>query len=394
MLLLITHYWAHRKTRHRFIAIATLSALLGLTLTSHYDNESHERLLSNVAHIYGDSLTQLAANQSSTATFENDPISLQAGIRNIVDKHAVTSIIVYDIENHILAQVSSKPSASLVDIQDFTAPIIASNNVVGSITLSIAPSLLSTPKDNDFTIITAVVLLLLFMISATELYLLKRKELKGAATDTTPHMLPLLPKEADADNSQNTPSNVTSQDTTVTRPQNASDNIYLFLHIKNIHTLYQQLNGESRKQQIKALEQHIQQAISLYNGDIIATSDDGIVLVFSEGKTDNIYNALYTGEIVLKLNQQAEQSMLVLNAFIQNTNDTTPFIDSLDATRRGTQGKQHQLFIDNSFVSNYHLDSHLDTDTLAKTSLAMVKSFKGSYATLLDNQLRQLLNTL
>ena len=372
MSLSFRHYWNKPYYRYSLLMVASIALLLATAICSYLYLEQLKRSADHSAQIYGDSLVQLASEQSASSTFDKDPISLQAIARKIASKSAIVSLIIYDNHNQILAQMNGKVGSGLDQPEDiifFTAPIVASDNIIGSITMGISPSHLQARYSILWLIIPHVALAALVLLFAWLAW--KNPEQDTPNNATTASSAP----------------EVTEPNPVITTTEQQA--IYLLLHIKNTHVLYQQLNAESRQQQFNALEQHIQQAAKLYNGKIAAIDEDSIVLSFIGDDTDSIYNALYSGELILKLNQQKSRSVMVINGFIQK-----PLLGSLGAemcdTQKSTEQKEHQLFIEPAFLSTYNLNSHLDTEVLPGSKLVMVKQFKGSYATLLENQLTQL----
>lgn len=393
MALPLVHYWRQPAYRYRLLAAVSMALLLATAACSFIYLQQLEKAGQHSAQLYGESMAHLAAEQSANSTFDKDPISLQAIARKIARKPAIVSLIIYDNNNQILAQLNGQAGAIINKpgtVAFFTAPIVASDNVIGSITLGVAPSRLQ--GEPPLSILASVhgVLLVLTLL----FFWLARKHtdtsvLTGVAANTTSNTTAITTTQT-TELATEPATGAASESTAAPLPaQPEQTAIYLLLHIKNTHVLYQQLNAESRQQQFDILEQHIQQAAKLYNGKIASVSEDSVVLSFIGDDSDSIYNALYSGELILKLNQQKSRSMMVINGFIQRAHATSLGADMCD-TQKGIEQKTHQLFIDNGLLSTYHLDSHLDTEALPGSQLVMIQQFKGSYATLLENQLAQL----
>ena len=381
----LKQYWAIPRYRYTAFLFISIGALLVQALSTLWYQHHHQQWQLQTANAYGNSLITLAADQSASSTASKDSISLQTIARNIAQQTAVDSIIIYDIENNIMAQVSKEPSDA--DNLYFTAPIVASDNLVGSITLAITPSQLSETIDYQPMLLLSILLLIILIISAYRVATnIKHEANSGSAknghdnTDKNTNNHPLVDPQAQ------------------TNQQDLS-RIYLLLNINNAALLYKQLNGESRAQQLMILQQHIEQVSLLYKGKVVSVSGNSIVLEFSAKNSDAIYHALYSADLIIRLNQQHKKSILLLNGFIQqhastlSTNghtENSSLSETIDTQQKNNQAHQNTLFIDEALIEQHQLAQQIDIHESPKTESKIVKNFKESYKNLLDSQLQKL----
>jgi len=346
-----------------------ISALLMLLATIYIDKHSAQTASQHAIKSYGESMSKLTAEQVASSTLRNDSISLQAASRQIIEQSAVTSVIIYDINNNIMTQVSRAKPQDVQSEKYYTSPIVASDNIIGSITLGISAPALIKPQDQGLRLVVSLGLLLIILIA----YIKDRQAIHHIAENTN------------EDTTQENKLDVVIED------KIDLIEIGLLIHINNMNTLYQQLNGESRNQQLKQLDRHIKQAISLYDGKVIAASQDSFLLLFNDDKENCIKHVLYCGELILKLNQQNSKSILTLNGFIQEPKENNVTSSTLAVIRKTFSLGQHYLFIEKSLNDTYELEKYIELDTVQKTHQSMrIKGFTESYRLLLDNQLTQL----
>lgn len=366
------------------------AALLACAMTTYSYKWQEEAAIKRMSDQYGNRIAKVSADQMAASLSSNDAISLQAIAHSIVNNASVISVITYDINNSIVAQANGDDLNILQhEIQLYASSIVSSNDLIGSVTVGIAPSRLYSPTKNHLILVFVCLLITIMLMS----YVKASIEKKNAKKDA---------KKGTSNPSEYVDETHTTNNTPLHTMVNARDEneiteyfptIYLTLLIQNSEALYQQLNAEMRIKQLNLLEKNILQAIALYNGKIILTSERSITLAFEESQADNIFQALYSGELVCKLNQAEADSIIILSGLIQLEKTDTPLCEALHHVRMdNTHSKQHCLYITQPLIQRYTLGDHIDLQHQTSSSKAVkINSLKGNYKTLLDNQLQQLL---
>ncbi|ODS24290.1 hypothetical protein AB835_04495 [Candidatus Endobugula sertula] len=356
--------------RYRCFILCIIFALSLLCVVAYLTHKDSQENTQYMARLYGETLVKLAAEQVSASVFHKDSISLQAIARYITDQNMITSVIIYDISDSIMAQASDATPLQRGQEQRYKSLINSGGNRIGSITLGIIPSENIHPQSNILLAIIALLLLAVMMITY-----IKYRTTISKPKDNTEDPLP--------------PSVVETM--TQEKVNDGAVEISLLLQISNIDFLYQYLNGELRSQQLDKFDDHLQQVAALYNGKIIAAAVDSFLLLFTDQSDRCIQQALYCGELILKLNQQTEESIITLNGFIQQPQKNLTHSSMISTVRKSLLGKKNQCFIESSLIKSYELEEKLELEEIQKTSGAMlIKGFTGSDATLLEDQLKLL----
>lgn len=374
----LSKYVTIDTSMYRILIFSSLSALLTLCLASYIDASQQQQKAALMANKYGESIAKLTADQVVTSTLNNDAISLQAIAYSTINNAAATSVIIYDINNNILAQANTSDTTihQQHTIQHHTSPIVSSNNIIGSVTIGIAPSVFTVVSKHYFYLSLAFVLLLVIILS----YLKIKTQTK--LHNTTENNKPFFQDDI-------------TPNTEILNPtiEEQKNNVYLTFKIQNINIFYQQLNAELRQQQFEKLEKDINHAINFYGGDILFVTNDNITLRFNKRDDDHIFNALYTGKMVLQLNQLSSTSIIIINGYLQTDTIIEPLHRSLDNIRKcvSSDNKENELFIHQTLFDEYDFNSRTSYEnTTPPSNWLKVDDFKGHYKTLLENQLKKL----
>jgi uncharacterized membrane protein affecting hemolysin expression len=359
---------------YRLPALMVMISLGILLLTSYLFSQQQQNTASGFIDQYGESIAKLTADRVASSTLNQDAISLQAIAQNISNQSIATSVVIYTIDNTILAQANDTNTSIQQTISHFTSPIVSSNNIIGSVTIGISPALFLIPPQLPITLILSILLVTCLAIT----YYKNQRQLQ----------IPFINKPVE----ESEPTSILDTNTDLDNSA-PSTTILLTLKIQNLGILYQQLNGESRKQQLKQLEKSINHALTLYNGNRLITTSDSITLGFNHKGDDNIFNALYSGELILKLNEKTPSSIIILNAMIQIEDSNDSLSHTLDSARKcssATENK-HALFITQTLIDTYQLDARLALENVPNSSGTLkISHLKGHYKVLLENQLNQL----
>jgi uncharacterized membrane protein affecting hemolysin expression len=350
------------------IAIS-FSALFTLQLCHYIYQQQQQTLMSDTVTQYGERIAKLTADQVISSILNNDAISLQAIVQNIHTESTAHSVIIYNINNDILAQTSHATGSPQQDLSHHTAPIVSNNNIIGSATISISAASFTTPLNSTFNFILSLLLLMAIICFF----------LKGRNVQKLSH-------SDDNDNHHiTTPSNDAAEEI-------RTSTFFLTLKLHNIETLYKQLNAELRQQQLQLLEKYIAHAMSLYGGEKHVIHHDGITLSFD--KAENILNTLYSGKLILQLNEQSEHSIITLTAFIQHQETEDTLCQSLDSAKKSFCHTQKQgLFVSTTLSKNTQLNTHAQLEDCESPKIVRIRALQENYQHLLDKQLQQLQHT-
>lgn len=346
-----------------------LTALVVLQLSHYRYTWQQQQLAANIASQYGERIAKLTADQVVSKLLNHDAISLQTTAQSISTKSVATSVVIYDINHDILAQANNSQKPETLDTHHYTSPVVSNNNIIGSVTIGVSPSSLVNDSSDSITLIISFLLLLAMVVIYS----------KGKG--------PSAANEAD------------TKDTPEIAPQVAlaeeSDTQYptlLTLHIQNTDKLYQQLNAELRSQQFNALEHIISHTMQLYGAEKQWVGHDSITLSFTNER--DVCNAVFTGELILRLNQTSADSIISLNGLIQTQADGENFLCTLDSAKKclGNKSKQHCLFISKHLSTQNDLHTKVIFADSPSTKMVEVSDLKGNYKVLLNKQLSQLQN--
>jgi hypothetical protein len=377
----VTTFFSATHRPYRVAILMVIAALIAWSANYYVQSANHQQAIAHIVDQYGENMTALATEQLTNSVLSSDAISSQAITHTIALKTGISSVIVYDNTHQILAQ-SINPAADhkLVENKEYTAPILSSENIIGSISIIIDSSLFTEKKDAfiELIVMTSLLLCMLFCFLKDTIQSKKNK------TTTQHHSASPKTIAPEYD------SPIESSTLTVAQQESA---IYLTINIHNIDTLYRQLNGELRQQQMLLLDRNMQHAISLYHGEKLIADNHTIILLFNNKGKDNIANAIYSAQLLIALHQQCSKSMIIMSGLIQESSKEKGLNKTLDNVRA--------LLKDQSPYSN-----HIETEIIEKHQLTQRLTYKKEeadnfsteitgltehYQQLLDNQLTQLL---
>ncbi len=271
----LTTLLSSKVCRRILLALAMISIVF---MGTYYFHIKQHQLLSSAEKQYGESITQLIAEQIAPQLINHDAISLQAVSQKTVDSTAIVSLIIYDINNHILAQADKNINNEyLEDIQHFTTPIISSNNIIGSVTISLTTALyqsqlgISSLLPKTLLLLLAIIILMVLVLLAILTKGTKKIDHKDEENIKSKQHVSIKP-----DDQKSSPT---------TFP---TDLVTLTLSINNIEMLYQQLNAELRIQQLSNLNSQLQKALKLYGGKLISNTGEMLVIGFESTNKENI----------------------------------------------------------------------------------------------------------
>jgi hypothetical protein len=338
---------------------------------AHYIHaHQQQQFVTNATDQYGEQIAKLTADQVVSSLLNNDAISLQAIARNVSTQSVASSVIIYDLKHKILAQANNT-APETDNTHHHTSPVVSNNNIIGSVTIGISPLSLSSDTPDTLTPILSILLL----ITSIGIYIKGSKDQAIITTDK-----PASNKKIDV-----TPTVTTSVD-----KDSSKSTILLTLNIHNIDQLYRQLNAELRQQQFQELESNISHAINLYGAKKISSSHNGLTLSVD----GDIACALFTAELILRLNQRSKNSIISLNALMQAQKSEESLLSTLDSARKSihSTNKQHCLFISKDLADKHAVKDKATLTDSDTPKILEVTTLKETHKNLLNKQLAQLQN--
>ena len=167
--------------------ITVTSLLLTLTLGWIFERQQSAVIETRTEH-YGQSLSNLAAAQARQFLLNNDLISLQVMLEELVEKPDVIETVVFDVENQRLVEAGN--SSSHTDYGTaYTAPITLDNSLAGYVQVTIGDQqLMASHNSLWFT----AILVILAAALALQLISYKVKPYKEDKDDSPPPANQLL----------------------------------------------------------------------------------------------------------------------------------------------------------------------------------------------------------
>lgn len=378
----------HRPYR---IAICVVTAALIAWSTYYYVQSTHnQQVISHIVDQYGEDITALASEQLTSSILNNDAISSQAIAHTIAFKTGVSSVIVYDNTHQILAQsIKAIENPISTPAKEYTAPILSSENIIGFISIAVNSSSFTDETENF--IAPAVIIILLFCILfflAKDLsqpqeaeHKTESKKRDGADTANT------------AQHKQTTNSLENSQADNAALTNRHDNIIYLTITIHNIDTLYRQLNGELRQQQMQLLERNVLHTVSLYHGKKMIADNDKIILAFNDNGKENITNAIYSARLLIALHQQCNKSMITMSGLIQESGKEKELNKTLDNVRLLFKNQTpYSTYIETNMIKKHQLQQYITYNENNEDAFSTeISGLTTHYQQLVDNQLTQLL---
>lgn len=318
---------------------------------------------------FGNTVAKLSASEAASSTANRDAISLQAIARNTIKLDSVESIIFYEVNNQIITQASLPQSSATLLANNYTAPIIYGDQLIGSVTVGIYKNYANELE--PYLWLITIILLCSFITGCWFIY----EQLYRATpqTDSTLH---------------STKANIPqSQEQEI-----QSNQIFLVITINNPDALYQQLNADLRKQQLDELESHISNITTVYGGKICLALDQTYILEFKQNSDEAYYNAVYCGYLIIEFNKQLSKSIINLNAVIKNEYDERSCSQMMNAMKKigdSTSGAQN-VFIELPAEENDNIEQQLDIEHF-HLGFYKVINIKGRHGELLKNQLARLI---
>ncbi len=260
--------------------------------------QSHQQQAQN----YGQALAAMAASQAIDASFNHDLVRLQVILEDVMKNPGTHLATIHDVENKLLVQAGDSRTSGG---ESFTAPIVLHDSIAGYVSVSLSPD---SPEANKNTAIFSIVLILLFIFLAWELYRYGTFQLEFMQVETA--------QEAEK-----------SQQEVETEAEPDWPKVYSIIHLKNLEVLQQQLNGENLRLTLGCVEQTIADVLALYNGAGFERLGDQYRLTFAANDTTNeaLFRAACSAWLIVELSSIVNNIPLDLAAFVSaNQEDLIP----------------------------------------------------------------------
>jgi hypothetical protein len=375
----LTDFFSATHRPYRMAILIATAALIAWGANHYVQSANHQKTVNHIVDKYGENMTSLATEQLTNSVLNSDAISSQAIAHTIALKAGISSVIVYDNTNQILAQsINPITNHTSVTHQEYTAPILSGENIIGSTSIIIDSSSF-TETSHSITGPLVTLILLLYILFCFFKDAMQAKQKTTPDNNLTPATVKnqkiLAPAKSTLTNIQQEPI------------------IYLTITVHNIDTLYRQLNGELRQQQMQLLNRNMQHAINLYNGKKLIADKHKIILVFNEHGENNIANAIYSAQLLIALHQQCSKSLITMSGLIQESSKEKELNKTLDNVRALLKDQSpYSSHIETEMIEKHQLNQRLIYKVEEPGSFSTeITTLKEHYQELLDNQLAQLL---
>ena len=350
-------------------------SLLTLCVTAYLLNKNQHFQHRYLAESFGQVMITMAAQQAMDATLNHDYLSLQILLEDITQHTPIINAAIYDVENTLIVQAGETGNSIKERIHHINAPIALHDTVSGYIVLAIDTAY---PSNINYTILLVLFIGILITLAVFCLY-------RG--------WLPLQP-DSKFSNENEDAQQTNSDHLEKNNKNDKSKGVLLSLDVKNIDELYKKLNGDLRKKAINQFHQHIQKALSLYNGALLYIGSSAVVLSFEEGDLEQhnaIFNAVCCGYLIRELNEKQGNFPLVVGAYIHHIPEKTITDQQLSLLHYNNIDDTAQLIIEKELLENNNLENYLVMNTEKNnTHFVCVRGFQKNYSKLLDNQLKHL----
>lgn len=362
---------------YNILFLVSFAVLMTLQCSYYFYQNFQEQKAQHKINQYGEYIAAITADQAAGNVLSNNAISLQAIAQNLHSHNIASSVVIYNINHDILAQTNTVNPLEAQQLHYYTAPIASNNNIIGSVTIGIASSLLIT--ETHYMPIGMLSLLLMTIM------LIAFIKGRSASNSENSHQ-----KSSDSGSTYSTTEGSTQelveQEVKIEQEENV---VFLTLTLHNIDQLYQQLNAEMRQQQLQTVEQHITHAIRLYNGEKHMSSPNTITLCFK--KSSDLLHCLFAAQLILQLNHRNTHSLLSISALIHNKpqKETINYYISLNRKIQTVLQQQQGLYIQQAIAQQLSKKASFEQTNVPH--LLRVSALNNNYQTLLEKQLKQLL---
>lgn len=317
-------------------------------------------------------LAKATAARSSDAAFHQDLIGMRAVLQDATQYSNVRIATVHDVENKLLVQAGDFPYFKHKYDQSFTSPITQHDNIAGYVTVIIA-----VPPIFPFNVVSFLCLLIAITLIGAIL------SISHSGCISCHWSKERVKESLHAKFSSYIPPEPSSSNITNTYPV-TTFSAFALIHITNIQTIKQQLNGENFRNTLKIMDDIVEDVMCLYGGVEFQWNIDHYKLTLSsrESQSEAIFHAICCAYLISEIASIINNIPLDIATLVslneQNDNDMLL--------------PRAKLAITAEAAEESFLDARLKlTDSHTEQGQKLVSEFVQPYKGLLENQRVQLL---
>ena len=342
------------------------------------------RNANNITNNYGQMLARTTAARSADAAFNRDLIGMRAVLQDTTQYDKVRVATVHDVENQLLVQAGDFPYYQRKYDQSFTAPITQHDSIAGYATV-----IVSLPPIFPVEIITLLFLLVtVIFISATILifrggHVQFNWTKKMVRESLQTKFANYIPPESITKKTPLNANSITEDDLPTSSTMYPA---FTLIHVKNIHVIKQQLNGENFRNTLKAMDSIVEDVMRLYGGLEYQWKGNHYQLKFGsrESQSEAVFHAICCAYLIIEIasivnNVPIDIATLVSLNEQEDNDDPLPYSGlaiTADAEEASSLGARLKLI-----------------DYGSENGQRLVSEFVQPYKGLLNNQREQLLDS-
>lgn len=348
-----------------------LMSVLIFWLLLQHGREQQKSLLES----YALTLNQVNTEQLAILISGKNLIALQAKINQLSQQDRVLEAVIYNVDNQILVQ-SGRSQTSTAEYKEYSHAITLDQNLLGTLNITLDTQLQS-PSYFGLLIflLCGGFCLLIFSLWQARIVGINHSAAK--------------PQKADIiEESKENPRQSGKAD-------NPCHRILAMIKLGAMNTLFEQLNAQSRNQQLELLEDALVKVVKLYSGEIVAIDKDSALLDFkSNSLTDACFQAVCCAHL-LQQTAVRQKWFLQPQVTISSAKASSDIAGRLIQSHRihNNQEQQPILLIERDIVKNSELEKRVDFGVQGEAEEIFVsfKAFHKGYHQLLENQLDRVL---
>ena len=376
-------------------ALLSIPALLILVLASH---QGQQQLITHSSELFGESLVKQLSRDASAPLVQNDKLSLQALLNELVASPLIVRSAIYDVENHPIAEAGAP-----TDGQDFSASITFQDSIAGYAVITVDTAALRQQVSHQSWQLAGLGLLLAALVYMLALY--PGRQLSAIINDlcivaTTP----LKRRKANTqvayhgeDELRELSRVLLAGPAEQPAERSVGDFAILCIEITNLPSLQVNLGQQALAQALNALRRQLTTICRLYDGELQASRSYCFSASFSaaEDATGYPFRALCSALIIEQVLNDSELPFHIRQAVV--TNDST--LSKLEPVtgRQATleQGLLMASIVDEGIVLSERVYHHSSIENrIHATALGdgafLAEQLEDSYQQLLDRQIHTL----
>ncbi len=362
------------------ISLAALGAMVATLLTAWVYHAQLQNQTIKFETEYGQALARAASEQAIDGAINQDLVSLQVILSNIVNNPRVVGATIHDVESLLMVQAGHPPMPPYTE-GAYSAAITLDDEIAGILTVFVEQD---KPSSMQFWYLS-------FSLSALAVLVLVG--------------LRWQPPWSTESGTENAEQNYSMQDHT-TVPVNTAVSeepaapavrpVLLSLGCNNLAQLSKQLSSEAQQQMLQNFYDNLKNICHLYNGEMKMQEDGKLSIFFAGQETeDNVLSAVCSAQLILALNQQSSGLRLKLCTRISQTREESRLKQlehTLSSQSELLAGRHYPLLIQESLLQPY-MQEKMRWESSDIDGQAEITAILQPYQKLLENQLHQLSQT-